>query len=71
MQISKGPYHRVHQQHALTSVIHARVMNQITIDQIALFYLASLNMALYMKKLTKPKRRKMRGMKKFLQLLAI
>lgn len=69
MRISKGPYHRIHQQHALISVIHARVFNQISIEQVSLFYLTSLNMEFYIRKLTKPKRRRVRGMKKFLQLL--
>ena len=70
MHISKGPYHQVHQQHALVSVIHARMLNQISITQISRLYLASLNMEFYIRKLTKPKPRKVRGAKKFLQLLA-
>lgn len=71
MRLSKGPYHHLYQQHALVSVIHARLMNQITPDQVALFYLAALNMETYIRKLTKPKRRRIRGMKKFLKLLAV
>lgn len=73
MQISKGPYHGLHQKHALLSVLHARLRNQITVEQVSLCYLASLNIEYYVKKLIQPKLKKVkkgRGVKRFMRLLA-